>query len=96
MKVGNKYTISAKINLGGLSPEDIDVQVYYGYVDLNSDAEGHSFSRMNNAKDEGNGVFSYAGNIKCETTGNFGYTLRVLPKHPLLNSPFELGLIKWA
>lgn len=96
LKVGNKYTISAKINLGGLSPEDIDVQVYYGFVDQNSDAEGHLFSRMNNVKDEGNGVFSYSGNIKCETTGNFGYTLRVLPKHPLLNSPFELGLIKWA
>jgi starch phosphorylase len=38
----------------------------------------------------------YQGEVDCKDTGQFGYTLRILPKHKLLINPFELGLIKWA
>ena len=42
------------------------------------------------------GVNTYQGEVSCEATGQFGYTLRILPKHKLLINAFELGLIKWA
>jgi starch phosphorylase len=35
----------------------------------------------------------YAGSITFERPGAFGYTVRVVPHHPLLASPAELGLI---
>ena len=41
-------------------------------------------------------IFKYKGEIACDTTGQFGFTLRILPDHELLINPFELGLIKWA
>jgi glycogen phosphorylase len=41
-------------------------------------------------------LFKYKGEISCDDTGHFGFTLRVLPKNPMLINQFELGLIKWA
>ncbi len=42
------------------------------------------------------GKFIVNSEIDCAASGQFGYTLRILPKHSLLINPFELGLIKWA
>ena len=35
----------------------------------------------------------YVGSIPLTRAGSFGYTVRVLPNHPLLSSPVELGLV---
>jgi len=34
--------------------------------------------------------------VPLERSGSFGYTVRVVPKHPLLASEAELGLIAVA
>ena len=39
------------------------------------------------------GRHRFEGRLTLATTGPFGYTIRVLPSHPLLASPAELGLI---
>jgi glycogen phosphorylase len=41
------------------------------------------------------GRHRYAGDILLDRTGPFGYSVRVLPKHPLLASPAEMGLVVW-
>ncbi|MDQ3104456.1 MAG: hypothetical protein M3Q87_04450, partial [Actinomycetota bacterium] len=35
----------------------------------------------------------FSGDVKLERTGPFGYTVRVLPRHELLLTPAELGLV---
>ena len=42
------------------------------------------------------GVGNYTGTVPLERSGSFGYTVRVVPKHPLLASDAELGLIAVA
>ena len=39
------------------------------------------------------GVVRYSGEIELGQPGPFGYTIRVLPRHPLLASRAELGLV---
>lgn len=95
LTVGSKNKISAQVMLGNLTPDDVEVQIYYGKVDEQSIPHANEFVNMKNSGGE-NGTYSYTGEINCERTGQFGYTLRVLPKHNLLINPFELGLIKWA
>ncbi len=34
--------------------------------------------------------------ITCDDTGRFGYTVRILPFHPNLIYPVDMGLICWA
>jgi glycogen phosphorylase len=96
LKVGLKYPIVADVELGDLSPEDVEVQIYFGKVD--EIAQGNkSYVTMNNTpKKNKSSVFAYRGEIECKDTGQFGYTLRVVPKHDLLQNPFDLGLIRWA
>ena len=95
MKVGDKYLISAEINLSELSHNDIDVQIYYGKMDDKNEEQSNNFINMKYVSKKGN-ICKYKGEITCETTGQFGFTLRILPKHALLINPIELGLIKWA
>jgi len=33
--------------------------------------------------------------MPCEKTGQHGAAVRILPKHPDLANPYELGLIFW-
>ena len=49
-----------------------------------------------NGKNSDNGVVHYKGNIVTKHSGQQGYTIRILPKNPLLVSPFEVGVVYWA
>lgn len=96
LKVGKKYPIVAEVELGDLTPDDVDVQIYFGKVE-NGESEDHSYVNMTcNPKKTKSGRYSYKGEIECKNTGQFGFTLRILPKNDILINKFELGLIRWA
>ena len=42
-----------------------------------------------------NGLVRYSGEVPLDQPGQFGYTVRVLPNHPLLDSRAELGLVTY-
>ncbi|HOI30248.1 MAG TPA: alpha-glucan family phosphorylase [Melioribacteraceae bacterium] len=95
LKVGNKYPVVAEVELGDLSPDDVDVQIYFGKVE--NGLKTHSYVNMTcNPKKTKSGKYSYRGEIDCRDTGQFGFTLRILPKNDILINQFELGLIRWA
>jgi len=95
--VGQEFPVKAEIDLGSLTPIDVEVQIYYGPLD-NKD-----YPQLNNteimettAAKSKSGVSIYSGNITCKMSGQQGFTIRILPKNPLLFSPFELGVVYWA
>lgn len=97
LKVGDKYTITAEVELGELTHNDVKIQIYYGKVDDWSNAHSNKYIDMDyvSSNDKGN-KHIYKGKIDCGFSGQYGFTLRILPNHPLLINPFELGLIRWA
>jgi starch phosphorylase len=42
------------------------------------------------------GQHRYVGAFDCESAGRYGFTVRVVPAHPDLVTPVELGLMAWA
>jgi starch phosphorylase len=44
----------------------------------------------------GTGSVTFAGTVPCTASGQFGFSVRVLPKHRLLPHPFEPGLVTWG
>ena len=42
------------------------------------------------------GVYQYEGAIPCRTSGLHGYSIRVIPSHADMSTPFEARLITWA
>jgi len=97
MKVDSTYKLTSEVDLGKLSPDDVSIQIYYGKVDdrYQTDANNYVVMEFVESNSEQN-IHKFAGEIKCKKTGNFGFTLRILPRHELLHNPFELNLIHWA
>ena len=96
LKVGDKYFITAEVELGDLAPSDVDVQIYYGRVESGDNSSRKYVNMTDISKKIKSTKYTYKGEIECKGTGLFGFTLRVLPRHDLLINQFELGLIRWA
>jgi starch phosphorylase len=94
-QVGDRLTLRAEVALGGLSAADVAVEAVYGAVDAEDRLTG---LRTVPLRDVGaiNGTTRYEGDVPLDRTGSFGYTVRALPKNPLLVSPAELGLVASA
>ena len=45
--------------------------------------------------DEDNKCYTYRAEIDLKTGGKYGYTFRVMPKHPMLLNAENLNLVKW-
>ena len=85
LKIGSKYKVTAEVNAGKLTPNDIEVQIYFGKIDDSNKPHANKFVTMKFiSTNSESGNLNYEGHISCESTGEFGYTLRVLPNHPLL------------
>lgn len=95
--VGQEYPVKAQINLGQLKPDDVEVQIYFGPIEDQDSPQNYStmvMTPVSEKNEDGNYIFS--GVIKSRRSGQQGFTIRVLPKNPLLISPFELGVVHWA
>jgi starch phosphorylase len=96
MHVGNQLEVNARISLGNLKPDDVEVQLFHGLVDNAGDIPHPAALAMShNGTAQGNAL-SFKGTIPCRASGNYGYAVRVLPKNPDLANSFEPGLICWG
>ncbi len=89
--LGGQVVVRAQVDLAGLDPSDVNVEVVVGRVD-DSD-ELHDFvTEPMEPTAEGH----YSATVTLPHAGPAGYTVRVLPKHPLLSGPAELGKVVLA
>jgi glycogen phosphorylase len=77
------------VALGKLTPDDVEVQLYFGALDANRDiAEGKVIPMQFVSVDDGR--YSYQADMRCETSGLVGYVIRVIPRHPDVRTQNEL------
>jgi glycogen phosphorylase len=96
MHVGSALQVKARVNLGGLAPDDVQVQLFHGMIDNQGDIpEPATVAMSHNGKHEGS-AWVFAGTIPCRSSGQHGYAVRVLPKNDDLANPFEPGLVCWG
>lgn len=93
--VGQPIVVKAEVSLGALSPEDVKVEVYYGSVDNFGELKNTQTEELQLEKSKG-GSHYYKGSYNCPDNGKQGYTIRILPTHPLLVNPAELYVSAWA
>jgi len=96
LKVGDQLQVQAEVDLGTLKPTDVVVQLFYGRLDAEGQIDQSQAVPMLIAQSKGEGVYVFAGAISCQTSGRYGYTLRILPHHEDLGNPFEMGLVLWG
>ena len=91
---GARLEVRASVALGDLSPEDVAVQVVYGRAGDDDEIIDPSFADLSlETEPSGGSAARFAGEAELSRPGPFGYTVRVLPRHPLLANPAEMGLV---
>lgn len=94
--LGSKLTLTATVQLAGLAPDEVTVQAVVGRVDASDALLEPVTVEMSYAgtAEGGNQVFSTTTPLPL--AGSVGYTVRVLPRHPMLAASNELGLVTLA
>ncbi len=96
LQVGDELKVTALVQLNALKTDDVSVQIYHGPIDSYGDIiEGEIVPMKFTGYGKGT-LTPYEGTIKYYKSGRHGFTVRVLPHHENLSSPFETGLVHWA
>jgi len=95
MHVGDTFEISTDIHLGELTPEEVDVEVYYGPVNTELQITDSKIAVIENGEDMSNGNYRYNHKLVCERSGRYAFTTRVTPKGDQWNHVMP-GFITWA
>ena len=90
--LGSTIVVQAHVNLGSLTPQDVDVQVAYGRVDADDRIHGATVVSMTPDQDLGAQSWVYSAQVPLSVNGSFGYTVRAVPRHEGLAYVAELGL----
>jgi starch phosphorylase len=94
--LGDSFSVNANIRLGNLTPEDVSVELYLGLVNPEGQIINPRSIPMTFIAAEENGDYRYEVTVSaCCNSGLHGYTIRVLPRHPDLVTPYLPGLIVW-
>jgi glycogen phosphorylase len=93
--LGSKLCIQAYAVLGELTPDDIDIAVVHGRVAQDDVLRDPTLTSLTHAEELENGRHRFETEVSLDDTGPFGYTVRMCPKHELLASPADLGLVAW-
>ncbi len=92
--IGDEVKVRAFVHLGSLAPEDVSVEVVAGTVSEDGELVRTRTFRLDEAGHEGD-TMRFESAIPMERAGTFGYTVRVVPRHAMLASDAELGLVAY-
>ena len=93
---GNNIEVKCKVQLPNISPENVEVQVYYGKIEETGVVDDITIIPMKmQSSDEENKIYEYIAKVNLKNGGNYGYTFRVMPKHAMILDSENLNLVKW-
>ncbi|HWR85617.1 MAG TPA: alpha-glucan family phosphorylase [Rhodoglobus sp.] len=92
-QIGDDLHLRATVDLAGLKPSDVSTEVVYGRATQADDLldPEHVALELQEGTDN-----VFGGTVPLARAGSFGYTVRVVPRNPLLASSAELGLVAVA
>ncbi|MGH3562754.1 MAG: alpha-glucan family phosphorylase, partial [Mycobacterium sp.] len=94
--LGSKLTLTAAVRLAGLRPDEVAVQAVLGRVDAgNTLLDPVTVAMSHSGKGQG-GTEVFSTTTPLPVAGAVGYTVRVLPSHPMLATDSELALVTLA
>jgi len=95
LSIGDTISVQSRIFLADLTPEELGVELYFGPLSSQGEIERPRRLEMTPCGIGGKSAL-YCAQVSCDRTGQQGYTVRILPRHPSLVHPFLPGLVKWG
>src|ERR687888_230267 len=94
--LGSRLRVRAVVELGNLEPDEVEAQIVYGSVDDADELREVDVLPLKQDRQRTSDGWVFEGEVPLAIPGAFGYTVRVVPRHPSLIHPAELGLVAWA
>jgi len=94
-RIGESIQVSVEVSLGEIRPEEVLVELYYGKLRSIDMLMSGMTQVMEVEKELDPGTYLYSCLLPCESSGRFGFTVRVSPKGDGFLR-FTPGLITWA
>ncbi len=95
---GSTQRVWADLTLGGLAPDEVEVQLWHGQVDADDELRDPVCTPMvpegNGGSDDGRA--RYVATIECSERGSYGFTVRAVPSHPHLREDGRLPFARHA
>ena len=107
LEIGEPVTIAALVDLARLKPDDVRVELVVArdedgvareprVVPLEREGQGSEGAGASSGRPQADGVYRYVGQLQPARSGSLIYGVRVVPSHPGLPNPYEMGLARWA
>jgi len=93
---GAELPVTADIRLGGLTNQDVIAELYYGVLDRDGQISNGNTVEMEFVTSPEDGLCRFQGAVPCKTTGQLGFTVRIIPNHEDLAKKHETRLICWS
>jgi len=94
MRVGDTVGVSLRVRLGSLDPAEVAVEIRCGFYDAAGEVRmGTILPARHDGRDGDEEI--YRVEIPCAASGRYGFSARVLPRHPDLANPFTPLSITW-
>ena len=94
IKIGEPMKIRVIVNLAGIAPEDVFVQIYEGYLNTKNVLSDETFTNMKMVSKEQDGIYVYEIEAPTRMVGHCGYTVRIVPQY-MDKVEYIPGIIKW-
>ncbi|MBS1136412.1 MAG: hypothetical protein H6R11_366 [Proteobacteria bacterium] len=92
---GDSLRFEIALNLNGLSPEDVTVELLIGRPARNGQPKNSKRMVMEYSGRTAGNDYLYELELTPELCGKIEYKFRVYPSHELLTHPFEMGMMVW-
>jgi glycogen phosphorylase len=96
IEVNQIVNVNAKVDLATLTNKDVQVELYQGAIDADGEIVNGVPVVMDYQGEDKDGLSVYTADIVYNISGLQGLSLRVLPNHKYLSSPYEPRVIVWA
>ncbi len=94
--LGEAREVAAVVALGELDASEVEVQLVIGRVGQSGELEDTRTVPMAVGEVGEDGHRRYTAQAPLDRAGRLGVTVRVVPAHPLVAEPVELGHVAWA
>lgn len=93
ISVGERFVVSATVDLAGVDPDQVSVELCYGVLSNAGTLDNPTVLAM---KADAQDKARYSVRASSPQAGRMGYSVRVMPNHADLVHSYIPGLIQWA
>jgi starch phosphorylase len=96
VKMGDAIVVTVPVILGGLLPEDVSVELYFGPLDVEGHLRNAEVMELAPTGERFEEAHLFQGEVIWKKAGQHGFAVRVVPNMHRMKKRFEPGLITWG